>query len=164
LDIPRNLSGGTGVAFRFAERSITMKDSSSNWIPGPQPSMPGGHTPESTDAEGLSVWPAEPPYHAIHIDSCLPFEHLAVRTRRTDYEVVVLPGSSGEVLVRGGRFFKEFQRASLAGSTFGGSAIRMKTIEVGCPLELHVGGTRIVTSTIEAVSRVPDDGNGPRVM
>jgi hypothetical protein len=152
LDIPRNLSGGTGVAFRFAERSITMKDSSSNWIP------------ESTDAEGLSVWPAEPPYHAIHIDSCLPFEHLAVRTRRTDYEVVVLPGSSGEVLVRGGRFFKEFQRASLAGSTFGGSAIRMKTIEVGCPLELHVGGTRIVTSTIEAVSRVPDDGNGPRVM
>jgi hypothetical protein len=112
----------------------------------------------------LSLWPAGQLWDAIHLDSCLPFEHIAVRTRRTDYEVVVLPGSSGEVLVRGGRFFREFQRARLAGSTFGGSAIRMKTIEVGCPLELHVDGTRIVTSPIESVTRVTEYRNGPRVM
>jgi hypothetical protein len=112
----------------------------------------------------LSLWPAEPLLDAIHLDSCLPFEHIAVRTRRTDYEVVVLPGSSGEVLVRGGRFFKEFQHARLAGSTFGGSAVRMKTIEVGCPLELHVDGTRIVTSPVETVNRVTDDRNGLGVM
>ncbi len=91
--------------------------------------------------------------HAIHLDSCLPFEWIAVRTRRSNYEVVVLPGRSGEVLVRGG-LYRNFQRAGLAGSTFGGSAIRLRTIEVGCRLELHVNGMPIVTSTIEAVSHV----------
>jgi hypothetical protein len=141
-----------------------MKDRSSDSIPSPQPLIPGGNRAGSIDAGGLRVWPAEPFYQAIHIDSCQPFEHIAVRTRRTDYEVVVLPGNAGEVLVRGGRFFKEFQRARLAGSTFGGSAIRVRTIEVGCPLELQVDGTRIVTSPIETVSRVQEDGNGPRVM
>ena len=112
----------------------------------------------------MSLWPAEPIWDAIHLDSCLPFEHIAVRTRRTDYEVVVLPGSSGEVLVRGGTFFKEFQRARLAGATFGGSAIRVNTIEVGCPLELHVDGTRIVTSPVESVLRVRADSDSPGVM
>jgi hypothetical protein len=100
------------------------------------------------------------PRVAIHLDSCLPFECLAVRTRRTDYEIVVLPGSSGEVLVRGGRYFQEFSRARLVGSTFGGSAIRMNTIQVGCLLELRLGATRIVTSAIEAVAQVEDDGSG----
>jgi hypothetical protein len=72
----------------------------------------------------------------------------------SNYEVVVLPGSCGDVLVRGGHYFPTFQHAALAGSTFGGTAIRLRTIEVGCRLELRVGGTPIVTSTIEAVSRL----------
>jgi hypothetical protein len=72
----------------------------------------------------------------------------------SNYEVVVLPGSSGHVLVRGGRYFRTFQHAGLAGSIFGGSAIRLRTIEVGGRLELQVNGTPIVTSTIEAVSHV----------
>jgi hypothetical protein len=126
--------------------------------------MPGGIPPRSIDAEEFRLGPAALSCHAIRLDACFPFEHLAVRTRRTDYEVVVLPGSSGDVLVRGGRFFEEFRRVRLAGSTFGGSAIRVKTIQVGCPLELQVDGTRIVTSTIEAVSRVQADGHGPCVM
>jgi hypothetical protein len=92
--------------------------------------------------------------HAIHLDSCLPFERIAVRTRMSHYEVIVLPGHSGKVLVRGGRYFTTFQHAGLAGSTCGGSAIRLRTIEVGCRLELQVNGMPIVTSTIEAVSHV----------
>jgi hypothetical protein len=74
----------------------------------------------------------------------------------SDYEVVVLPGTSGQVLIRGGRYFREFGRARLDGSTLGGSAIRAKTIEVGCRLELHVDGAPIVTSTIQAVSRLKE--------
>jgi hypothetical protein len=70
----------------------------------------------------------------------------------SNYEVIVLPGRSGNVLVRGGRYFRDFQQAGLAGSTFGGSAIRLRTIEVGGRLELQVNGMPIVTSTIEAVS------------
>jgi hypothetical protein len=126
--------------------------------------MPGGIPTQSFDAEEFRIGPGASSCHAIHLDSCVPFDRIAVRTRRTDYEVVVLPGSTGDVLVRGGRFFEEFRRARLAGSTFGGTAIRVNTIEVGCALELHVDGTRIVTSPIEAVSRVQADGHGPCVM
>jgi hypothetical protein len=146
------------------QKGIIMKHTSSSHTPAPRPSMPGGIPPGSIDAEEFRVRPGTSDCDAVSLDFCVPFEHIAVRTRRTDYEVVVLPGSSGDVLVRGGRFFEEFRRARLAGSTFGGSAIRVKTIEVGCTLELQVDGTRIVTSTIEAVSRVKADGHGPCVM
>jgi hypothetical protein len=49
----------------------------------------------------------------------------------SDYEVVVLPGTSGQVLIRGGRYFSQFGRARLDGSTLGGSAIRAKTWDAG---------------------------------
>ena len=113
----------------------------------------------ATDVDGTSgtalfrVMPTDPARHAIHLDSCLPFDRIAVRTHSSDYEVIVLPGSAGEVLVRGGRYFTTFQRAALSGSTFGGTAIRLRSIEVGGQLELRVGGQPITTSTIEAVSR-----------
>jgi hypothetical protein len=118
----------------------------------------------SIDEDRFHLWPAKPPCHAIDLDSCAPFEHIAVKTRRNDYDVVVLPGHSGDVWIRGGRFFQQFRRARVVGATFGRSAIRVKTIEVGCPLELHVEGTRIVTSIVEAVSRMHDDREGSRVM
>jgi hypothetical protein len=158
------LTHGTGIATGFVEPGIIMKHTPSSHTPASQPSVPSGIPPESIDAEAFRVGLPAPSCHAIRLDSCMPFEHIAVRTRRTDYEVVVLPGSTGDVLVRGGRFFEEFQRARLAGSTFGGTAIRVHTIEVGCALELQVDGTRIVTSPIEAVSRVRADGQGPCVM
>jgi len=124
--------------------------------------LPYGSSPESMIPEGIVAEPAG--LHAISLDSCRPFERLAVRTQRSDYELVVLPGESGEVLVRGGRYFEQFRRAWLAGSTFGGSAIRDKAIEVGCRLELHVDRTRIVTSPIEAVSRLQGSPSEPGVM
>ena len=93
---------------------------------------------------------------AIDLEGCSSFERIAVRTQRSDYELVVLPGESGEVLVRGGRYFEQFRRAWLAGSTFGGSSIRARTIEVGGRLELRADGATFVTSTIQAVSRAEE--------
>ena len=141
-----------------------MEHSERNHVAGPLPSSHSGHAYESSDAAGLVGWPADPPCHAIHLDSCLPFERIVVRTRMSDYEVVVLNGASGEVLVRGGRYFSEFWLARLAGSTRGGTAIRVRTIEVGCRLELHVDGNTIVTSTIQAVSRAKAEPCGPGPM
>jgi hypothetical protein len=120
----------------------------------PQPSTLERNADGPFDAVGFHTPPAHPAWHAIHLDSCVPFERIVVRTRRSDYEVVVLPGNDGEVLVRGGLMFGEFRRATLTGSTFGGSAIRVGMIEVGGQLELRVDGQPIVTSTIQAVSRM----------
>ena len=96
----------------------------------------------------------QPSVHAICLTACAPFDHLEVRTQQTVYDVVVLRGSTGEALVRGGRYFVEFRRARVVGSTFGGSSVRFRTIEVGAQLELQVAGERVVTSTIQAVSSV----------
>ena len=96
----------------------------------------------------------QPAVDAIRLNACAPFDHFEVRTQRTVYDVVVLRGSTGEALVRGGRYFTEFRPARVVGSTFGGSSVRLRIIEVGAQLELQVAGQRVVTSTIEAVSPV----------
>ena len=131
-----------------------MTRNSRNEQPEPPPSSLGRDAHESIEAVPIHVCPTDTECQSIHLDSCRPFARIAVRTRMSNYEVVVLPGSSGDVLVRGGRYFRTFKYAGLAGSSFGGSAIRRRTIEVGCRLELHLNGTPIVTSTIEAVSHV----------
>jgi hypothetical protein len=88
---------------------------------------------------------------AIQLDLCLAFQQILVRTRRSVYEVIVLCGETGEVLVRGGQFFPDFQRARIEGSTAGGSAVKLRSICVGLHMELNVGGKVFFTSTIQAV-------------
>jgi hypothetical protein len=44
---------------------------------------------------------------AIYVDSCVTQETVVITTRSSVYELVVLPGDRGEVLVRGGRHFTE---------------------------------------------------------
>ena len=93
-----------------------------------------------------------PPDEAIQLDSCPAFQWIVVRTRRSVYDIIVLSGEAGEVMVRGGRYFPEFRHATIAGSTFGGSAVRVGSICPGCHMELEVDGRSFVTSRIEAVS------------
>lgn len=95
------------------------------------------------------------PGDVIRLDSCQEFQWIVVRTRQSAYDIIVLPGDAAEVMVRGGRFFPEFRRATLAGSTFGGSAVRLKSICVGLHLELHADGKSFLTSPIRAVSLGP---------
>ena len=92
------------------------------------------------------------PDEAIQLDSCDAFQWIIVRTRRSVYEIFVLCGEAGEVMVRGGRYFPEFRHATIAGSTFGGCAVRVGSICPGCYMELEVDGKSFVTSRIETVS------------
>lgn len=93
------------------------------------------------------------PAHAIQLESCAAFESILVTTRRSVYEIIVLPGRAGEVMVRGGRFFPEFRRASIAGSLLGRSALKVGSICVGLNLELNEDGRRLVTSRVQAIAR-----------
>jgi hypothetical protein len=90
---------------------------------------------------------------AVSLDSCSNFEWLIVRTQRSVYELIVLSGKDGDVLVRGGRLFPVFRRASVAGSMMGSSDVKLSSIVVGLHLELVVDRKSFVTSVIEAVSR-----------
>ena len=110
--------------------------------------------PASVFGFPTNAWPSERSGAAIQVDFCAPFERIAVNTRSSLYEVIVLSGRDGEVLVRGGRFFPEFRRAILTGSTAGGSALKLRSIAVGLRMELRVDETAYVTSPVQTVSRV----------
>lgn len=89
---------------------------------------------------------------AVQLDSCPAFERIVVTTRRSVYDIIVLSGDAGEVMIRGGRFFPDFRRARVAGSTGGGSALKLRSICAGLSLELNANGQRFVTSKIQAIS------------
>ena len=89
----------------------------------------------------------------VELDSCPELEWITVKTSRSTYDVVVLSGDTGEVMVRGGRLFPDFRRATITGSLFGGIAVKLRTIAVGLNLEFLVDGTSVITSRIQAISR-----------
>ena len=90
---------------------------------------------------------------AVCLDACRQFERIVVHTRASVYEVIVLRGDKGSVLVRGGRKFPEFRCAVLAGSTGGGRALKLNTIDVGLRMEFCADDRVIVTSPVKAVIR-----------
>ena len=82
-------------------------------------------------------------------------DRFVVRTRNTNYEFTVLAPETGEVLVRGGRFFPEHTRARIAGCTLGGSVLKLCAIYPGFLMELHYGGQRIVTTRVQRITSLP---------
>ena len=89
----------------------------------------------------------------VELDTCSELERIVVKTSRSTYEVVVLSGDTGAVLVRGGSLFPEFRRATITGSLLSGIAVKLRTIAVGLNLEFLVDGTSVVTSRVQAISR-----------
>jgi hypothetical protein len=104
-------------------------------------------------AAAPATCPAYEPEDTIHVNECPDLARLVVTTQYSVYELVVLSGVSGDVLVRGGRSFPTFRRAYLAGSSSGGAALALNRIDVGLKMELHVGNRCFVTSTVQAIAR-----------
>ena len=75
----------------------------------------------------------------IHIDSCAARETIVASTRSSVYEVIVLRGDEGDVLVRGGRHFTEFRRVLFLGSTADSGALEPRTIDIGLRMKFVVG-------------------------
>jgi hypothetical protein len=82
-------------------------------------------------------------------------DRFVVRTRNTNYEFTVLAPETGEVLVRGGRFFPEHTRARVTGCTMGGSVLKVCAIYPGFLMELQHGEQRIVTTRVQRISSLP---------
>ena len=98
----------------------------------------------------LDAWSDSEWNDGVQIDQIEELTTLAVRTTNSLYEITVLNGSTGEVLVRGGEFFPERTAVRLEGSTFGGSILKRRGIYVGLRME-------IVPQPVELVSRVKYD-------
>jgi hypothetical protein len=104
----------------------------------------------------LDAWSRHVWIDGVQLDGLRNLDALAVRTQNNVYEIIVLDAAAGEILVRGGRFFPEPTRARLAGSSLGGSFLKLKGIYVGFCMEIHHGPPRIVTSRVESIERIDD--------
>jgi hypothetical protein len=88
----------------------------------------------------------------MFISDLLPLDLLTVRTLNSTYEIVVVTPEDADVAVRGGAYFPTFARAHVAGSSLGGSFLKLHAIHVGFRLELVFDARSIVTSPVRQIS------------
>jgi hypothetical protein len=103
----------------------------------------------------LDTWAGHGWNGGVQLESLPELELLSVETRNSVYEIAVVSSPTGEVLVRGGKYFPEFVPARLAGSSLGGSFLKVRGIYVGFNLELELGQGSIVTSPVRSITRIP---------
>ena len=106
----------------------------------------------------LDAWAQDAWNNGIQIDRLEDMQKVAVQTANNLYEIIIIGGHEGDVLVRGGKFFPELTPANLAGATMGGSFCKMRGIYAGFRMEFSAEGKRIITSPVETIAVLtPDD-------
>ena len=116
--------------------------------------QPGAHVSVPTSGM-LSSWSTRDWSDGIHVADVSPLERLNVRTANSVYELIVLSPVTGNILVRGGAFFPVFMPARLAGSSLGGSFLKLRSVHVGFRLELSTDRGFIITSPVRSVAIAP---------
>ena len=116
------------------------------------------HSPAHLDA-----WVGRPWVDGMQVDALRDLDMLIVRTMNTVYEITVVTARTGEVIVRGGKFFPQPTRAVILGSSLGGAFLKLRGIYCGFALEVYACGTRIVTSAVQSVRCLEDAVHGGRV-
>ena len=99
----------------------------------------------------LDNWSEDPWTNGVQVDHMEDMEKLVVQTRNSLYEITIIEGRSGEILVRGGQFFPELTPARLTGATLGGSFCKMRGIYTGFRMEINASGQRTVTTPVESI-------------
>lgn len=105
----------------------------------------------------LDNWSKHEWRDGLQIDNLQDLETLSVRTRNSTYEIMVVHPRTSEVLVRGGKFFPDYTLARLAGSSLGGSFLKMHGIYVGFKMEIHVDRQAIITSEVQSIGLVVEN-------
>ena len=100
----------------------------------------------------LDTWSSYSWTEGVQLENMQDMETLTVRTENSTYEITVICGRTGDILVRGGRFFPEFTEARLAGSSLGGSFLKLRGIYVGFSLEIHFDRRLIITSRVRKIA------------
>ena len=109
----------------------------------------------------LSAWSAHDWRDGVHVDDLIALECLIVKTENSTYEIVLMSPDTAQVLVRGGAFFPVFTQARLAGSSLGGSFLKLRSVHVGFRMEFSTERGFIITSPVRSVARAaePTDPN-----
>ena len=112
--------------------------------------------PAPVPASGLlSSWSAHDWRGGVRVDELSALERLIVTTANSTYEIILVSPASANVLVRGGAFFPVFTPARLAGSSLGGSFLKLRSVHIGFRLELSTDRGFIITSPVRTVAIAP---------
>jgi hypothetical protein len=112
----------------------------------------------------LSAWSAHDWRGGIHVDDLIALECLVVKTENSTYEIILMSPDTAHILVRGGAFFPVFMQARLAGSSLGGSFLKLRSVHVGFRLEISTERGFIITSPVRSVSRAADPTDPTDIM
>jgi len=110
-----------------------------------------GDTTQYSSAALLETWVTHDWDHGVQLESLPDFSEIAVQTKNTLYEITIIDGPNREVLIRGGKFFPDRTPARLAGSSMGGSFLKVGGIYAGFNMEVLSSGTSIVTSPVQSI-------------
>src|SRR5438067_10987384 len=100
----------------------------------------------------LDTWSSHSWTEGVQLEAMPDMETLTVQTENSTYEITVISGRAGDILIRGGRFFPEFTAARLAGSSLGGSFLKLRGIHAGFSLEIHFDKRTIITTRVRKIS------------
>ena len=103
----------------------------------------------------LDTWLSHDWSQGLQLKSLEDLTEIRVQTRNSVYEITVIDGEAGEILIRGGRFFPERTQARLAGSSRRGSFLKVGEVHAGFNLEIAGRGEHIVTSSVQSVQIYP---------
>src|SRR5262249_35722432 len=103
-------------------------------------------------AANIEDWADRDWKDGVQVDKMAELETLVVKTRHTTYEITVISGSEGEVLVRGGQYFPEKTPAHLSGASLGGSFLKLRGIYLGLKMEFMHNRRRIITSPVQSIA------------
>ena len=105
-----------------------------------------GFTQEAALRDGINIREAE------------PLVPILVATQNSLYRIIPLQSGGSRVVVQGGQFFPEPTEATIAGSTFGGSILKMYWIAAGMHLEINTdnGVGPIITSRVASIATERD--------
>ena len=113
----------------------------------------------------LDVWSQSPWGNGTQIDELEEMQRIHVRTVYSLYEITVIDGRNGEILVKGGEYMPDLTAGRLTGATLGGSFCKMGGIYPGFKMEFVANGQRLVTSTVQTVSlSLPESAQEGTVM
>lgn len=121
----------------------------------PHAAAPLPHTGEFVfrRVTSLDAWLAHAWDRGVRTDQIDALETLHVQTRNSAYELAVVAGAEGRMLVRGGRYFPEWTAVSYLGCSLGGALLMRHVVHPGFRMEFYSGGRRIVTSPVRGVRR-----------
>jgi len=96
----------------------------------------------------LNAWSEREWTNGVQIDELEELETLAVQTAYSIYEITILDGRRGDVLVRGGAYFPEWTPVKFSGSTFGGTFLKRRGIFPGMKMEFVPQPVEMVSKTV----------------